>query len=253
MMRYLPIIVVLSLTSACVTTGRYDALEARVAALEHFKRDYAQLRKRDTERFDRLNKRIKQTKELIQQVKASLNLRLSSGKTTDVRLKGRLEELDFVLKRLSDQFGMVKSFLEKRFALTLRRLPPDVPKDAPGMLTYAKKLFKSSDYSMTRLVLKKLIAMHPQHVLLPDALLLVGDTHRMQRQKRHALKAYKEVFERYRKSTAAATALLHAGHTLSESGQCRKAITMYRFLYGNYPKSPHAKEARALVKSLKCR
>lgn len=236
---------------SCVTIGRHEELEQRVVALEKFKNDTEQHLKRDVERLENLNQRIKEAAEALRKNGASLNAKIDNMAEEERRIQGSLEELDHLTGKMSAQLETVRKFLDERFGLTIETLPKDLPTEPDKLLAYAEERFKSGQYDLARAVYRHFIKQNAQDPKVPRAMLMVGETYRVQRQFDQALKAYRDTFSQFPKSAEAPLSLLYGGHALRDKGLCREAVEMYKYLVKTLPKSSEAEEAKPLTKT-KC-
>ncbi|MFT5432292.1 MAG: hypothetical protein ACI9OJ_002991, partial [Myxococcota bacterium] len=123
------LIVVTFASTSCVTIGRHEELELRVAALERAKADADHAAKRDETRFQNLAQQIKDATSDLQKQAASIAAN-GDNRGDDVRtLLGRVEEAEHLAARMAAEMEVVKKFLDSRFGLTVTPLPPDLPKD----------------------------------------------------------------------------------------------------------------------------
>lgn len=243
---------------SCVTIGRHQELEDRVAQLERYKRDLEQASKRDETRFQNLAKQIKDAADDLRKQSASIAANVDASRDDLRKLMGRIEEIEHLSGRLAAEMDIIKKFLDSRFGLTVTPLPADLPTDPGNLFDYGRKRMAMGQYDLARSVFRHFLRQHDQHEKADEALLAVGESYHKQRRWQQALKAYGELYEKYagrsRKNTPAivARALLLAGQALDDGGNCSKAKDMYRLLIRTKRDAPEAETAKTRIKK-KCR
>jgi TolA-binding protein len=250
--------VVTCVSASCVTIGRHDELELRVAELELSKKDADHAAKRDEARFQNLAQQIKDATSGLQKQAASIAAN-GDARGGDVRkLLGRVEEAEHLAARMAAEMEVVKKFLDARFGLTVTPLPPDLPEDPQALFDYGNKRLAAGQFDLARAVLRHFVRHHEAHELTDAAELKIGESYHKQRRWQQALQAYGGLYEKYAgrsdKKTPAivAKALLLAGQALDDGGNCVKAKDMYRLLIRTKKKSPEAATAKARIKK-KCK
>lgn len=245
-------------TTGCVTLGRHKLMEDRVLALERFERETKELLQRDVTRLENLNTRLQEATEELRLSGAGIGARIGGIEEDQRHLTGKLEEVEHLARLLEVQVGLLRGFVDERFAVSLTPLPTDTPKEPLPMLEYAERALKAGQHEKARVVLQHFIKHHNSHEKAPTAQLMLGETYRLQRRYRQALKQYFEVYEPYARTPASRAppevpqALWLAAKTLQESGACRKAVEMLKLLQRSYRGSPEALQAKELLPTVSC-
>ncbi|MFT7624701.1 MAG: TolA-binding protein [Myxococcota bacterium] len=255
-------LLVLALTSpllvGCVTLGKYRALEQRVVAMEKFRTEVKQTQARDTARVENLNTRLKESTEGQRKITAGLASRVDALSDDGRRLLGRVDELQHAAQLINDDVQAIKNFLDRKLSFTMVKIPADTPKAPDALYTYAGKKLKAGKLPLARVLFQRYLEQFPKHEKADGARLSIGETYRLQRRYRDALKAYFHVYQPWEGREAkappeAATALWLAGQALLESGECGKAMQMYKLLASSFKKAPEALKAKEKVKTLSCK
>ena len=235
----------------CPTLGRHQELEDRVRDLEKFKIERDLLRKQDEQRLENLAKKIQGAATELRADFARLANKLEGSVEEQRKVLGRLEELDFLAKRLNEEMGLVKKFLEQRFRVVVEARPPDMPKDPEKILVYAQREFKAKRYEQTITALRIFLRDFPKHEKFQAGGLLLGETYRAQGRWGQALAAYEMTYTHDIKTAEAATSLWYSALALEAWGKCKKSRQMLKYLLSNHKSAAEVAQAKAKLKE-KC-
>ncbi len=241
----------------CVTLGRHQELETRVLALEKFERETKQVLKRDVTRLENLNQRIQKATAELRRYGAGLAAKVDGQEEEGRRLLGRIEEVQHLSGKLTEDLTAIKRFLDRKFGFTLVKLPKNTPKDPDKLFDFAAAQVKANQIDLARALFQHFLKHHSTHAKALRAELNVGETYRVQRRDKDALKSYFSVYKPHadrpsRAPPEVAAALWLAARALNESGACRKSVAMYKELIRSFKKSPEAGKAKEKVKTIKC-
>ncbi len=212
---------------------------------------------RDVKRIENLNQRLKSGAEEVRKAMAALSARLDAQSDDGRLLLGRVEELQHTAQLATDDLVSIKEFLDRKLGFTMVKLPPDTPKEPTALFEFATRKLKQKKLPLARVLMQKFVEAYPKHDRVLAARLSIGETYRLQRRFRDALKVYFRVYEPWegRESKAppeAAEALWLAGQALLDSGDCAKAVAMYKLLIRSFRKADRAAKAKEKVATLKC-
>jgi len=251
------LLLLFSFVSACATLGRHKELEKRVLALEKFQRDTTAVLQRDVTRLENLNQRIQKATAELRRYGAGLAAKVEGQEEAGRQLLGRIEELQHLTAKFSEDMGAVRKFLDRKFGFSLVKLPANTPKQPDKLYSFAISQLKANKIDLARALFQHFVKHHSNHPRALTAGLNIGETYRMQRRYKDALKAYFAVYEPWANRTKKAPpevpiALWLAAKALQESGACRKSIDMYKEIIRSFRKSPEATKAKQKLKTLKC-
>ena len=237
--------------------GRYNAMEKRVLALESFQRDTQQVLQRDVTRLENLNTRIKEATTTLREQSAGLAAKIGGVESDFRKVTGRIEEIDYLNQKVSDDLLIIKKFLDTKFRVSFVKLPKDLPKEPKALFEYATRRMAAKNYDLARVVYQHYVQEHPNHELVGEAELAMGETYRLQRRYKDALKVYFKLYAPWegRESKApphVATGLWLAGQALIDSGACPKARQMFKMLSRYFKTSPEAAKAKEWLKTAQC-
>jgi TolA-binding protein len=251
MARHTLLVIACLLSMACVKSTDHTKLEGRVSSLEQFREETRRAFKADLARAENLSDRLKEAVAEYRKSRADMQVRLDDHDQDSRSLKGRFDEIDFLVRQLSNKVGRLARFLDSQLGFSAIDLPEDLPKTAEGLLAVGEEQFAANNYPLARAVMRKFLADYGNHNDAAMATLIIGETYRKESKYKPALKAYRDIWANHRKHAVAAKALLYAGHALRDSNECKKAMQMYKFLFRTLRKTEEAKKAKAQYKQLK--
>jgi TolA-binding protein len=251
MTRCLTIPAIVACLASCVTTGRHELLEARVTQLEAFQAQTQKTLIQDVSRLEGLNSRLEEATKLLRKRGASLAATVDSNSEDINRVRGRADAVEYFQKKMTAQIEAIKRYLDEKFGASIFALPENLPKEPGKLYQDGIKRFKAGKLDQARAVLRLFVKHHGLHPGVATAKLTIGRVFRKQRRYKKAMKEFHEVWKQFPKEAEAATALWLTAETLKESGECKKAIAMYRFLAKSYRKSTEGEKAKKLAKQ-KC-
>jgi len=250
MKRFIALTFCSLLFTGCVKSSDHDKLTQRVSSLEQFRNETRRALKADLSRAENLSSRLKEAASELRKSGADINVRLDDQEQANRRLKGRLEEVEYLTKKLTEKLDRIGKFLDNRMGFSIIDLPKDLPQNPEGLLQAAEAALKKNDHALTRAIVRKFKDDFGNHADNARALLLLGESYRKEAKYKPALKAYEEIWVHHKDHAVAPMALLYAGHTLRDSNECKKAIQMYRLLSKTFRKMPEAIKAKELYKAL---
>jgi len=251
MLRYSLLILAAVLLSSCVKSSEHEELMQRVASLEQFRNETKRALKADLARAENLSNRLKEAAKDLRKGGADINVRLDDHDQANRRVRGRLEELEFLSQKLADKLQRIGKFLDTRMGFSIIDLPKDLPQTPDGLLTSASAAFEKKDLVLARAIVRKFMNDFGNHEGRAQALFLMGETYRQESKFKPALKAYEEVWVHHKNHPVTPKALLSSGHALRDSNECKKAMQMYRLLTKTFRKTPEATRAKEIYKDLK--
>lgn len=243
--------IALAVAAACAVAGAapawalFDDDEAR--------RQIAEMRTRNNERFDTQSKAQLDLSNQIEQLKAEV-----------ARLRGQVETLNYELettkKRQQDFYidldGRVRKFeaaaVEAKPAEDAAAAPPPVKKSDPAAAARdyeaALNQFKAGKYKESATAFDAFVKAHPDSDLAPSAQYWLGNSFYGQRECQKAIEAQKLVVARWGSHPKAADAMLNMSTCQQELGDAKSAKQTMEQLIARYPGTPAAETAAKRLK-----
>jgi tol-pal system protein YbgF len=199
------------------------------------------------------------------------------------RVRGRLEELDFLMKGVRADLDQYMVDLERRQLFDESRLaqlegllgvrapaPPrvggeqepteptepvgepdaptepavEVPTDPAGRLALARVRIDAGQQAAARAILEQALAEAPDDPLAPEIQYRIGETWFNEGKFKQAARSYQMVTDEHARSPWAPWSMYKIGECFAEMGRADAAKTFYEGVVRNYPQSEAAKEAK---------
>lgn len=234
-----------SLAGAAPAWALFDDEEAR--------RQIAEMRARNNERFDTQSKAQLDLSNQIEQLKAEV-----------ARLRGQVETLNYELettrKRQQDFYidldGRVRKFesaaVEAKPAEDAAAAQPPAKKSDPAAeardYEAALNQFKAGKYKESAVAFAAFVKTHPDSDLAPSAQYWLGNSFYGQRECKQAIEAQKLVVARWGSHPKAADAMLNMSTCQQELGDAKAAKQTLEQLVAKYPGTPAADTAAKRLK-----
>lgn len=180
-------------------------------------------------------------------------------------LSGKLDDLKLQVQKPSEEKAFQKEEIERRLAALEDRMlklekrvgAPADTKGAPaaetaeGLYESGINLYKAGDMQKARETFTRFSERYPKHELAANALFWVGESYYNEKKYEQAVLAYQEVIKNFPKKDKAPGAMLKQAMSFKALGDKKNARYVLKELQGVYPRSPEAKKAQQLLKSLK--
>ena len=253
MRRALLLIPLLFILNACPTIWQFNAMKERVVSLEEEnKRLRYELDQHGT-RLENLGSKTENELEGILMKGASSAAQIDEIVGEQTRMKGRLEELEFYLTRVKDMAERMATVLDDRFGANVQAVPDYAPKDKDERLKFAAEKLTQGDTKTARSVARTLLTDFPNDEVADDAQFLTGESFYVEKKFTEAIREFRAVHDKYRKSPLVLKALLRIGDCFEATSACKKAQQIYEyardFAKEKVDKDDLAQRLKALKKS----
>lgn len=228
-MRRLFLLALPLLLTGCPTIWQFNALKDQVADLQEENRRLHHELERAGSRIENLDTKYDSELGKILEKGATSSAQVDELELEQTRLKGRLEEFEFFLGKVRETIDRMASMLDDRFGFTVQAVPDYAPKGKEERLAFATERLGQGDAKLARSVLRTLLDEHPSDELADDAQFLVGESFFAEKKYNEAIREYRAVHDRYRKSPLVLKALLRIGECFEATEACRKAIQIYEY------------------------
>ncbi|MEC9072579.1 MAG: tetratricopeptide repeat protein, partial [Myxococcota bacterium] len=217
----------------CVTLGRHEELETRVAALE---RDRASLRadlERGFTQLENLNGLLKESEETLRRSGANLGIRMEQVESELPHIRGQIEAATFQVQSARDEINLVKREVFDRLGATALYLPADLPNSADEVWELTKREQAAENLRTVRALYDYFEASYPKDPRADDALMALGQLAEQEGDTTRAIGHYKRIHKEYADGDKAQEALWKIGSLLISRGDCERAVGIYRYISRN--------------------
>lgn len=212
---------------------------------------------------------------------AAMDERMNSIEGSVRQLNNRLDEQDYALGQLKQQFDLFKGDMEMRFqelsqkAATQQQAAPiasntqssgdtavisnvdtsasqDLPSDNPASLYDAAfQSLREQKYERAESAFKNFMGRYPNDALAGNAQYWLGETYYVRGNYLEAAKIFAQGFQKYPKSSKAPDNLLKLGLSLAQNGKNKEACLTFHQLGIQYPSAAAVIKQRAESESKK--
>ena len=252
------------------------------------------------ERVSKLESKVDRQQEIIRQVgksteskemnlrnqSASLRVQLDAVREETQILRGKLEEIDFLLQRERKQVGesaelrtvqleglredlqaansrisQLERYLDLNAAASLssgrpgKPAPPAKAADKPltqdEIYQLARQAFDKGEYNAAREGFQELIKRYPKSKNADNAQFWIGEIYYREKWYEKAIVEYQKVVESYPNGNKVGAALLKQGYAFANIGDTANASLILKDLIRRYPDSNEATIAKRKLKQLK--
>jgi len=184
----------------------------------------------------------------------------------------RLQELE---ARVAEMQGLLELYVQGRPAIRERSLDggaeekpsevsaasesqaraaavPATTTRSPERIEYETALntLRAGEAEKAKALFNRFIAQHPESSLLPNAMYWLGECYYLQKHYAQSILTFKEVARRYPKHQKASDSLLKTAMAYERLGDLENARFHLRILTQDYPKTPSAEKARAMLNTM---
>lgn len=270
---------ILALIGGCAPRSDIVILDERLAALE---RKYE--RQQDTVR--QFGKNTASKEQNLRSQSASLRVQIDAVREETQILRGKFEEIEFLLQRERKDLGktdkmrkvqldrlredlqaansriaQIERYLDLSTAAVIdsgkptksARKPPAGDKALAEEEIYqlAKQAFDKGEYSTAREGFQELIKRYPKSKNADNAQFWIGEIYYREKWYEKAIVEYQKVVEAYPKGNKVKSALLKQGYAFANIGDTANASLILKDLIRRYPDSNEATIAKRKLKQLK--
>ena len=215
--------------NACPTIWQFNALKERVTTLEDENRQLRRELDQHGTRLENLGSKTDTELENIVMRGASSAAQIDEIVGEQTRMKGRLEELEFYLARVKEMAERMATVMDDRFGANVQAVPDYAPKDKDERLKFAAEKLTQGDTKTARSVARTLLTDFPNDDVADDAQFLTGESYYVEKKFTEAIREYRAVHDKYRKSPLVLKALLRIGDCFEASSACKKAQQIYEY------------------------
>lgn len=226
---YLAAVPLLFILNACPTIWQYNALKDEVAAVEREKDDLSQRLERYEKRMANLDSKYDSRLGEVLERGADSSAQLDELGLELTRAKGKIEELEFYIARLKEMTDRMATLLDERLGVNVLAVPEYAPKDKDERFALAKQKLELGDTRMARSLFRTILTDHPNDELADDAQHMVGETFFAEQKYAQAIREYRAVHDKYRKSPFVLASLLRIGECFVATSACKKAIQIFEY------------------------
>jgi len=237
--------------NACPTIWQYNALKERVVTLEEENKQLKQGLAQHGTRLENLGSKTDTELENILMKGASSAAQIDEILGEQTRMKGRLDELEFYLTRVKELVDRMATILDDRFSMNVQAVPEYAPKDKAERFKFATEKLSQGDTKTARSVARTLLTDFPNDDLADDAQWLVGESFFVEKKYTEAIREYRAVHDKYRKSPLVLKSLLRIGESFEASSACKKAQQIYEYARDFAKEKPEKDDLAQRLKSLK--
>ncbi|MGM0578522.1 MAG: tetratricopeptide repeat protein [Myxococcota bacterium] len=231
--------------AGCVTMGRFEELESRVAELELERTKLKASMEEDVKRLENLHVQLTKAEETLRRSGANLGLRMERVEQDLAEVEGEVEALTFRMKGLNRSAEILKRVIAERLGATSVFLPADLPEDAEGVWRRGEELERAERYPEARAVFDYFEASFSDDPRAPEALVRLARLAEQEGDIGGAIELYRRVADQYVDSDQAPEALWRIGELLAARGDCKRAKSIFGYLEKEYGDSEAAGRADA--------
>ena len=243
--------VVLSITTSCVTMGKYHAMQDRVATVKQNNEQLVEKLATLEQRIDNLKELSRKEESAIRERVADLAADFAEFQMTLGTIQGRQEEIDFKLKAVAKHVTGLKGLVEDRFGVDSDALPKDLPKTAKEFFKLGMSSQGSGLNRKARAIFRAFLKTFPDDERADNAQYMIGETLFAEGRFTEAVNAYKTVYDQYQTGDMYKQAVLRIGLAYVRSNKCKKAVKIYKFAQKTFKGEPEAEAAAKEIKELK--
>jgi len=236
--------------TACPSIGQFRDLESEVRRLDQEQRASGQSEEQLESRITNLHMLLKQEGGEIRAAGTSRASIIEKLELSVRKLEGRDEEIIFTIERIREQLDALVKALDDRHGLSVAKLPENLPEDVPGMLAAGDEELERGNYPSARHIFREMLKKHPNDKLAPQAQLRIADTYGREGNKKAVFRELSDMEKRYAGTEEMGEAYLIVARMLKQSGDCPKALAVYRLYLDKSPKHPRRNEIAARLKKL---
>jgi TolA-binding protein len=195
----------------------------------------------------KLQEVLEEATRLLQRNSADLGAEVNAINEEQKRLAGLVMQAS----RYAEEVQGESKRQEQRIAELERRLAElegkaEVSnKSAPQLWDDAMAAMQARDYEQARSLFRTLIAKYPSDEKADDAQMGRAESYFRERKFQESLGEFQRVFEKFPKSSLADDAAYRAGEAAEELKWCTDARAYYGLLLKKWPRSEHARKAKA--------
>ncbi len=278
MKSLLPIlIVILVLLTGCALQKDIIYLEERVDSLEARNQ---KMQRELSSNLDELGKNRESSENTLRSKYASVNVEVENLGEEVRTIRGRVEEIEYLLKRKVtdyessgsqqkerlDELSIATEKLDQRLAHVEQYLsmetkngkapapaaspdsPPAATDTAEQIYRDARQAFDNGELDKARQLFQQLIQKHPRSGNADNAQFWIGESFYREKWYERAVLEYQTVIEKYPKGNKVPAAMLKQGMALLNIGEKSSARLVLQDLGKKYPQSPEAKIAAKKLK-----
>lgn len=241
----------LLVVTACPTIWQYNALKERVVTLEDENKQLKHELGQHGSRLENLGSKTDTELEAILMKGASSAAQVDELEGEQTRIKGRLEEIEFYLTRVKEMVDRMATLLDDRFSMNVQAVPEYAPKEKAERFTFATEKLAQGDTKTARSVARTLLTEFPNDDLADDAQWLVGESFYVEKKYTEAIREYRAVHDKYRKSPLVLKSLLRIGESFEATSACKKAQQIYEYARDFAKEKAEKDDLAQRLKSLK--
>jgi tetratricopeptide (TPR) repeat protein len=215
----------------CPSIGQFRDLEAQVHRLDQEQMDRNKSEEQLDTRITNLHMLLKQEGGEIRAAGTSRESIIQKLELMVRRLEGRDEEMLFAIERMREQLDALVKILDDRHGISVAQLPETLPEDVPGMLAAGDAELERENFRQARLIFRGILKKQPDHRLAPQAQLRIADTYGREGNQKAVFRELSAMEKRYGESPEMGDAYITVARLLEATGDCRKALAVYRDLY----------------------
>lgn len=226
--------IALLLGASCATNGDVEALQERVVALEQYREKSEVNMQQDVARLEKLHKMLQDAELTLRKSGANLGSRVESLETRTAATKGELDTTKVQLQQANHYLDVMKREMGDRFGIQSIFLPPDIPKDAPGMMKAAESRAASGKTAEARAIYELYAANFRADPKAPQALHEIGKLFEKDGNTDSAIAAYQKVYDTFPDSLISGQSVLRIGELYVARSECERARDIYRFVASEF-------------------
>lgn len=277
--RSVLLLAILALIGGCAPRSDIVILDERVAALE---RKYD----RQQDAVQQFGKNTASKEKNLRSQSASLRVQIDAVREETQILRGKYEEIEFLLQRERKDLGktdkmrkvqldrlredlqaansriaQIERYLDLSTATVIGSGKPDKSAGRPPaggkalaedeIYQLAKQAFDKGEYNTAREGFQELIKRYPKSKNADNAQFWIGEIYYREKWYEKAIVEYQKVVEAYPKGNKVKSALLKQGYAFANIGDTANASLILKDLIRRYPDSNEATIAKRKLKQLK--
>lgn len=260
-----PLLLALAVSlSGCVPVWTGDEMRADIAAIQAeqqaSKENFSAEKERMTEMIASARKDVSELKEimaearaLLQRNNADLGVEVQNNREGLSEISGRIEELEFKIKRLEQDLELFKEDVDLRFEGS--GVAAQLPQEAEPLFAQGKRDYDAGKFRPARKAFEQYMKSFASGQHAAQAQFLLGMTYFRESQWVTSVFEFQKVVKSYEDSAQVADASYHIGVALMKMGRCDQAGAWFDLLLDEYGSSKWVGEARqhkSDIKSGKC-
>jgi len=198
-----------------------------------------------------LVKTLAKAEKTLRESGANLGLRVSRMETQIPKLRGTLETLEFQFKHLIGDIKTIRALLVKRLDAVQLLIPKDLPEEADGMWVAAERYRTQGRERVARAIYQRFEASHAKDKRAPQARMIMAGMQVKAGNINEAIKLYGTLEQYYPKSVLVPKAILRVGELLVKQRRCRKAKSVYGYLATTYKDTTEGRVAAQRAAKIK--